>query len=151
MLWECSSYSTCRDNFQEALKQLLGARYAEFETLSAVENTSYVLGSESWEDDFDALLHLVKEFIVAVWEVRKQKLYSDDSYPGQLQRQSSAGDRGPVAGVGGRVGKSGKSGISHGKGEGHVVYASVNCVCNVCGSAHSCGCVVNGTFARAAF
>ena len=37
VLWECSSYSTCRDNFQEALKQLLGARYAEFETLSAVE------------------------------------------------------------------------------------------------------------------
>ena len=26
VLWECSSYSTCRDNFQEALKQLLGAR-----------------------------------------------------------------------------------------------------------------------------
>ena len=43
-LWECSSYSACRDNFQEALKQLLGARYAEFETLSAVEKTSYVLG-----------------------------------------------------------------------------------------------------------
>ena len=41
---ECSSYSTCRDNFQEGLKQLLGARYAEFETLSAVEKTSYVLG-----------------------------------------------------------------------------------------------------------
>ena len=26
VLWECSSYSTCRNNFQEALKQLLGAR-----------------------------------------------------------------------------------------------------------------------------
>ena len=105
VLWECSSYSTCRDNFQEALKQLLGARYAEFETLSAVEKTSYyVLGSENWEDDFDALLHLVKEFIVAVWEVRKQKLYGDDSYPGQLQHQSSAGDRDPVARVRGRVG-----------------------------------------------
>ena len=126
MLWECSSYSTCRDNFQEALKQLLGARYAEFETLSAVEKTSYVLGSEYWEDDFDALLHLVKEFIVAIWEVRKQKLYGNDSHPGQLQHQSSAGDRGPVAGVGGRVGKSGKSGVSHGKGEGHVVF--VMCV-----------------------
>ena len=75
--------------------------------------------------------------------MRKQKLYGDDSHPGQLQRQSSAGDRGPVAGVGGRVGKSGKSGVSHGKGEGHVVHAGVNCVCNVCGSAHSCGCVVN--------
>ena len=24
VLWECSSYSACRDNFQEALKQLLG-------------------------------------------------------------------------------------------------------------------------------
>ena len=65
---------------------------------------------------------------------------------------SSAGDRGPVAGVGGRVGKSSKSGVSHGKGEGHVVHAGVNSVCNVCGSAHSCGrCVVNGSFARAAF
>ena len=42
MLWEYSSYSTCRDN---ALKQ--GARYAEFELLSAVEKT-YVLGSENW-------------------------------------------------------------------------------------------------------
>ena len=77
MLWECFSYSTCRDNFQEALKQLLGARYAEFETLSAVEKTSYVLGSNNWEYDsnnweYDSLLHLVKEFIVAVWEVWKQ-------------------------------------------------------------------------------
>ena len=44
--------------------------------------------------------------------------------------------------------KSGKSGISHGKGEGHVVHAGVNCVFNVCGSAHSCGCVVNDSFAR---
>ena len=78
------SYSTCRE---EALKQLLGARYAEFETLSAVEKTSHVLGSKNWEDDYDALLLLVKEFIVAIWEMREQKLYGDDSYPGQLQRQ----------------------------------------------------------------
>ena len=73
------------------------------------------------------------------------------TYPGQLQRQSSAGDWGPVAGLGGRVGKLGKSGVSHGKGKGHVVHAGVNCVCNVCGSANSYGCVVNGTFARATF
>ena len=149
VLW--ASYSTCRDNFQEALKQLLGARYAELKALSTVEKTLYVLGSENWEDDFDALLHFVKEFIVAVWEVQKQKLYSDDSYPGQLQRQSSARDQGPVAGVEGSVDELGKSGVSHGKGEGHVVHAGVNYVCNVYGSAHSCGCMVNGTFARAAF
>ena len=35
--------------------------------------------------------------------------------------------------------------------EGHVVHAGVNCDCNVCGSAHLCGHVVNGSFARAAF
>ena len=38
------------------------------------------------------------------------------------------------------------SGDSHGKGEGHVVHAGVNCVRNVCGSAHSCGCVVKWQF-----
>ena len=31
------------------------------------------------------------------------------------------------------------------------MHAGVNCVCNVCGSAYSCGCVANGSFARAAF
>ena len=51
---------------------------------------------------------------------------------GQLQHQSSGGGRGPVAGDGGRIGKSGKFGISHGKGEGHVVHAGVNCVCVMC-------------------
>ena len=56
----------------------------------------------------------------------------------------SISPRGPIAGVGGWVGKSGKFGISHGKGEWCVVHAGVN----MCGSAHSCGCVVNGSFAR---
>ena len=32
-----------------------------------------MLGSENWENDFDALLHLVKEFLVAVCEVQKQR------------------------------------------------------------------------------
>ena len=45
VLWECSSYSACRNNFRKRL----GARYAEFETLSAVEKTSYVLGSKNWD------------------------------------------------------------------------------------------------------
>ena len=84
--------------------------------------------------------------------MRKQKLYGDDSYPGQLQCQSSAEDRGPVAGVGvGLVSQESLVYSSHGKGDGHVVHAGVNCVCNVCGSAHSFGYVVNGSFARAAF
>ena len=41
------------------------------------------------------------------------KIYGDDSCLGKLQRQSLARDWGAVAGVG--VGKSGKSGVSHGK------------------------------------
>ena len=32
---------------------------------------------------------------------------------GQLQGQPSGGDRGPAAGIGGRISKLGKSGISH--------------------------------------
>ena len=37
------------------------------------------------------------------------------------------------------------SDVSQGKDEDHVVHTGVgvDCVCNVCGSAHSCGCVVN--------
>ena len=46
-----------------------------FEALNSVEKTSYVLGSELWEQNLKSLLRLVKEFIVRVWE---QKLYGDD-------------------------------------------------------------------------
>ena len=46
----------------------------------------------------------------------------------------------------GSVGQSDKCGISHGKDVGHVVQ---NYDCNVCGSTHCCGCVVNCSFARA--
>ena len=106
-----------------------------------------MLGSENWEDNFDVLLHLVKEFIIAVWEVRKQKLYGDDSYPGQLQRQSS----GPEIGV--LLLELGVGLVSRLSLVSHIVRVrAMLCmlVCNVCGSTHSCGCVVNGSFARAA-
>ena len=83
----------------------------------------------------------------------QKQLYDNDSYTGHLQFRPR-----PEIGVlllewGGRVGNSGKSGLSHSKGEGHIdgnMHAVVNCVCSVCGSAHSCRCVVNGSFARAA-
>ena len=42
-------------------------------------------GSELWEYNFDDLLSLVKEYVVGVWDARKQKLYGDDSCPSQLQ------------------------------------------------------------------
>ena len=42
---------------------------------------AHLQGSELWEYDFD---HLVKEYVVGVWNVCKQKLYSDNSCPSQL-------------------------------------------------------------------
>ena len=59
----------------------------------------------------DALLHLGNHCGRMGSAIKK--LYGDDSYPGQLQHHPSAGDRRRVAGIGGRVGKLGKSGISH--------------------------------------
>ena len=51
----------------------------------------------------------MKEFIVDVWEVRKQKLYGEDTCPSHHQCQTLAGDAGPVTGGGGlRVSKMGK-------------------------------------------
>ena len=71
----------------------------------------------------------IKEFIVAVWEMRKQ--YSTESRPSQPQSQPLAGDQGPVAGVVGRVGKLVKS--SHSRGKLHECHdASVSIIINVC-------------------
>ena len=102
VLWECSAYSSSRASFLLKLEELLGDRYADFEALNSVEKTSYVLGSELWEQNFKSLLRLVKEFVVNVWEVRKQKLYGDDSCPNHLQSQSSPGGLGGATGVEGQ-------------------------------------------------
>ena len=66
VLWECSAYSSSRASFRLKLEELLGDRYADFEALTSVEKTSYILGSELWEQN-------VKEF-VNMWEARKQKI-----------------------------------------------------------------------------
>ena len=60
-----------------------------------------MLGCELWTENVDALLALVKEYIVDLWEVRKVKLYGEPCST-QAHSQSSAGDPrdGPV--VGGR-------------------------------------------------
>ena len=52
-----------------------------------------------WEEHFDSLLPLVKEYVVNIWEARKITLYGDDS----SQSQSSAGDLGDLLGLRGRV------------------------------------------------
>ena len=106
MLWECPVYSLCREAFKAKFKELIGD---SFEQLSDIDKTAYILGSELWEENFEATRRLVKEFIVDVWEVRKQKLYGEDTCPSHRQCQTLAGDAGPVTGGGElRVSKMGK-------------------------------------------
>ena len=94
VLWECTAYSSSRASFTEKLQELLGDSYADFDLLSNVEKMSSVLGSEHWEKNFKSLLFLVKEYIVHVWEVRKQILCGGDACSSHLQSQSSVGDLG---------------------------------------------------------
>ena len=108
-----------------------------------------------------------------MWEVRKQKLYGDDSCPNQLQSQSSPG------GLGGATGVEGQGMASSGKVSCivfvmHVEYllmcvhvcvdactGTCGCKCK-CDNVHSCmdrctcmgsssGCVADGGDAMAAF
>ena len=81
-----------------------------------------MLGSEHWEKNFKSLLFLVKEYIVDVWEIRKQILYGEDACPTHLQSQSLVGDLGGVTGVDGH--RSGK-------------LAKLNVLVNTC-SIHLC-------------
>ena len=52
VLWECSAYSSSRASFMVKFGELLGDRYADFEELNSIEKTSYIVGSELWEQNF---------------------------------------------------------------------------------------------------
>ena len=60
------------------------------------EKSSYMLGSELWESQFDGFLNLMN----MLWRVRNRRKYymPSDSVPGQqLHSQSSPGDLAVVA------------------------------------------------------
>ena len=61
------NYNSNRDSVMKKLQELLEDDYEQFESLDNIEKSSYVLGSEQWENKFDGLLSLVKENIVDVW------------------------------------------------------------------------------------
>ena len=145
------AYSTCREGFRAKFKELIGD---SFEQLSDIDKTAYVLGSELWDENFEDMLRLVKEFIVDVWEVRKQKLYGEDACPSHHQCQTLAGDAGPVTGGGGlrvsRMGNLQDKGKLGKLGKFPVQVCSGNLHASDCGSAHCNGCVVDGISARTA-
>ena len=140
---------SCLQGFMVKLRAILGEAFKDFEALDNIEKASFVLGCELWTENFDALLALVKEYIIDLWEVRKVKLYGEPCST-QLQSQSSAGGPRDDPVVGGqRNGKFGK--FSHsGRVTGKLCVADDLCVrsCKL-GSTDFCGCVVNGMIARA--
>ena len=69
VLWECPAHSNCRLMFFGEASGAIRSMYIDFDWLNYLEKTSYVLGSELWEDDFSSLLS-----IVMVWESRKLKI-----------------------------------------------------------------------------
>ena len=137
------------------LQELLEDDYEDFESLENVEKSSYVLDSELWESKFDGLLALVKEYIVDVWEIRKQIIWyivTQDLACNFIYTQSSPGERSGKFNQNGKFGQNGKfsqngklgqNGMSGQKGKVHLGP-------NVSSSAHYRGCVVNGSGAMAA-
>ena len=106
-----------------------------FQSLDSFEKSSYVLGSEAWEEYSSGLLTLIKDFVLSVWEERKVRLYGEHANVHQSHSQNDSGNLRGVAGGDGELGcLCGKAGTSH--------------LCD--GSAHSSGCVVNGSNAMAA-
>ena len=68
MLWDCPAY---RSAFMLELRRELGDRFEHFQSLDSFEKSSYVLGSEAWEEYSSGLLGLIKDFVLSVWEERR--------------------------------------------------------------------------------
>ena len=135
VLWDCPAYVSIRSAFMLELRRELGDRFEHFQSLDSFEKSSYVLGSEAWEEYSSGLLGLIKDFVLSVWEERKVRLYGEHANVHQSHSQNDSGDLRGVAGGNGELGcLCGKAGTSH--------------LCD--GSAHSSGCVVNGSNAMAA-
>ena len=136
VLWDCPAYVSIRSAFMLELRRELGDRFEHFQSLDSFEKSSYVLGSEAWEEYSSGLLGLIKDFVLSVWEERKVRLYGEHANVHQSHSQNDSGDLRGVAGGDGELGcLCGKADTSH--------------LCD--GSAHSSGCVVNGSNAMAAF
>ena len=58
MLWDCPAYVSIRSAFMLELRRELGDRFEHFQSLDSFEKSSYVLGSEAWEEYSSGLLGL---------------------------------------------------------------------------------------------
>ena len=91
--------SSSRVDFLLNLQEKLGNGFESLDALDTLEESSFILGSELWEEHFDSLLHLVKDYVINIWEV--WKLNYDSS-----QSQSSTGDLRYITGIEGQSGNN---------------------------------------------
>ena len=63
-----------RGDFLLKLQENLGNGFQRFDALDSLGKSSFILGSELWEENFDSLLPLVKDYFVNISEARKIKL-----------------------------------------------------------------------------
>ena len=101
MLWECSAYNSSRADFLLKLQEKLGNGFERFAALDSLGKSSFILGSELWEEHFDSLLPLVRITLSTSGRHGKSKLHGDDS----SQSQSSARDLGEFTGIEVQTGK----------------------------------------------
>ena len=80
------------------MRRELGDRFEHFQSLDSFEKSSYVLGSEAWEEYSGGLLSLIKDFVISVWEERKVRLYGEHANVHQSHSQNDSGDLRDVAG-----------------------------------------------------
>ncbi len=78
VFWECPAYDSIRNTFMGDLEKLLGKNFVEFSAHDDFSKAGFVLGCENWDRyDFEALLILVRSFVLSIWDTRKDNLYSD--------------------------------------------------------------------------
>ena len=79
-----SIYSNSRADFLLKLQEKLGNGFERFDALDSLGKSSFILGSELWEEHFDSLLPLVKDYVVDIWEARKLNYMTHPSLSPQL-------------------------------------------------------------------
>ena len=68
-MWESAADSSSRAYFCYSCRIALEVVNHAFEAMSSFEKASFIL--ELWEENFEFILDLVKEYVLDVWEERK--------------------------------------------------------------------------------
>ena len=89
-----------RADFLLKLQEKLGDGFERFDALDSLGKLSFILGgSELWEEHFDSLLPLVKDYVVDIWEAQNIKMTHPSLSPQPGIWGNLLGLRGRVVGM----------------------------------------------------